>query len=533
MKLKEHFANISENVRSGIMRFISSFTIAVIFYLLLSYDIIASPSREFLEKCYPALGMGLAFSVFSVFFAEKLGFYKKYVHLLCIVPAVICFFTADMSNDYFLMVYFGIILALICFTLCLMFTKENSPVLVPHIVKSSVFIFLVCGILSAGISICLAAFQTPIYDFSYDTYVVANLFIWIVVSSALFFAYLPEKDKEITLPKLFKTIVVNVALPVYILLMAILLVYLLKIVVTMNMPAGQINWFASFASLFFVFFTFTVRQYDGKFPQTFIKLIGYFIIPVVIMQLIAIYERVAAYGLTTPRIVSIILVGISVIFAVFSIIRKKPDYVFAAVGVIVLVFTVLPKINIIDLPKQSQVAILETYLTKNNMLSNGKITANTDIPEEDKGRIVSAYNYLKYNAAGTLPDWIENTGDKNASEVFGFSGNEYGEENIYCSYSSSDRVDISGYNVMHGFSNYKFDNDTETITFAADGTEYSYDAYEFFTKLYKDYGTNSGGLPLIGIDETSSVYLTSAWADFSGDMSTLESFHISGYILIK
>ncbi len=533
MKFKERILTFTENMRGGIIRFFSSFIISVILYLLLSYDIIASPARDFLEKCYPALGMGLAFSVFFVILSEKFGFYKKASHLFCIIPTVICYFFADMSNDYFQMVFWGIILALICFTLCLLFTKENSPVLIPHIVKSSVFTVLVCGILSIGISLCLVAFQTLIYDFSYEVYAVANLFIWIVVFSSLFLAYLPEKDEEITLPKLFKTIVVNVALPVYILLMAILLIYLIKIVITMNMPVGQINWFASFASLFFVFFTFTVRQYDSKLPKIFTRFIGFFIVPVVIMQLIAIYERVAAYGLTTPRIVSLILVGVAIIFAVFSMIRKKSDYVFGFVGIIILVFTLVPKINIIDLPKQSQINILQSYLTKNNMLSDGKITANADIPTEDKERIVSAYNYLKYNAAGTLPDWLENIGDKSTADVLGFSGIEYGSDLVHCSYSSADYADISEYSGMYDFNNYKSDYDEMSITFNINGSDYSYDALSFFTKLYNNYGEDNNELPPIPLDENTSVYIRSSWATLPNDMSRITQFHIGGYILIK
>ena len=534
MKIKNTIAGFLSKVKTGASRFVSVFIMSTIMFLLLSYDIVASTDSDFIYNLSYSLGLGAFFAVLLVLIAEYKCL-KKLLQLLCIIPVAICFWVVSSmgySNDFFLMGYWGIILALVCFILYLLFTRDNSKTLIPFIVKNFFFSVSVSTILSMGVSLCLAAFDTLIFNFDYEIYVVANLFVWIVLFTNLFLAYLPKREDEIALPKIFKIIVVNVALPVYILLMLILYVYLLKIVVTGKMPVGQINWFASFASLFFVFFVFNVRQCDEKLPKIFTKLIGYFIIPVVIMQLVAIYERISAYGLTTPRIVSLILVGISIIFAVFSIFRKRLEYVILITGVVVLVFTLVPKINIIEMPKKSQLDILERYLVKNEMLSNGEIITNPDVDEKDKERIVSAYRYLKYEAAGKMPDWFENSRDKDIQEVLGFDNYYDRNMHISCHYSSGEFVDVSEYTKMYK-RNLSFDREDMKINFDIEGKTYSYDAFEIAKEMYETYGTNNDNIKPVELDENTTMYIENAWFDFSNEFSKLEYFDLNTYILIK
>ena len=285
-------------------------------------------------------------------------------------------------------------------------------------------------------------------------------------------------------------------------------------------------------SPFFVFFVFNVRQCDEKLPKVFSKLIGYFIIPVVIMQLVAIYERIFAYGLTTPRIVSMILVGISIIFAVFSIFRKRLEHVILITGVVILVFTLVPKINIIEMPKKSQLDILEKYLIKNEMLVDGEIVANPDVDDKDKERILSAYSYLRFNAAGEMPDWLEKTKKLNIQDVLGF-GNYYDRNlNISCRYSSCEFVDVSEYTKMYK-RNIDSDREFMNITFDIEGKTYSYDAFELAKELYETYGTDSDNVKPVELDENTTMYIENSLINFNGDLSKLEYFDLNTYILIK
>ena len=534
MKLKNFFIEIFKKFQGGVSRFISSFIITFAIFLILSIEILSDLKNDFLTESLISLSMGLTFSIFFVVLGERLKVNKIITHLASIIPTVLCYIIIkiDIIADYFFMGYFGIIFALGCCTLCLLYSENNEKTLIPHILKSIFFATLVCGLLNTGIMICLWAIETLIFNFDSDIYLVVVLFIWIVVFANTILAYIPKRDEEIVLPKLFNTIIVKITLPVYLFLVTILYIYLIKIVVTRNMPIGQINWFASYASLFFVLFAFCVKPYEDKLSKVFSKFSGYAIIPIVIMQLIAIYERVSAYGLTTPRIVSLILVGISIIFAVVSILNKKLHKVWWAVGIIILLFTLVPKINIIDLPKASQINLLEKYLVKNNMLVDNKIVPNENVEKYDRERIVSAYDYLM-DAAGELPVWLTQT-DTRYEDILGFPKYYQQSPNyVYCYYSSNkeNNIDISQYKTMCNIINYG--SDDNKIHIVVDGVDYGFDVRNVFDILHNKYGIKNYDVELINLTDSIDLYITSASFNYFIDDDLMDTYNIEGYLFAK
>lgn len=536
MKIKNFFTDIFKKIQVGVSRFVSAFIITLAIFIILSAVILYDIDTEWITKGCVSLAIGLVFSIFFTICGERFNLNKILTHLLPILPAAVSYILleADVTKEYFYMGYWGIILALGCFTLCLLYSNSNEKTLIPHILKSIFFTTLVCGLLSAGIMICLWAIETLIYNFDSDIYLIVTLFIWIVIYANTFLAYLPKGDEELVLPKLFNTIIVKVTLPVYIILIAILYIYLIKIVVTLNMPIGQINWFASFASLFFVFFAFCVMPFEDKLSKLFLKFSGYAIIPIVVMQLIAIYERVSAYGLTTPRIVSLILVGISVIFAVVSILNKKLQKVWWVVGIIILVFTLIPKINIIDMPKASQINLLEKYLVKNNMLVDNKIVPNENVEEYDKERITSAYDYLMYSA-GKLPVWLEENKNSSYSKVLGFDGySNYKDNVIYCGYSYNfENVDIAEYKRMYKFYSSEYDKEIKVAEFKAGEKVYTYDIYNLFNELYEKYGEDCSSIEPVQIADGVYIYIKSSYFSYSTNTGLLNNYSMDGYIFEK
>lgn len=537
MKLKKFLTDILKKTQMGISRFLSSFIITLAIFSILSMEILTDLNMEYLGETLTALLMGLVFSIFFVVLGERGGLNKILTQLFPIIPTVLCYIIikSDIIEEYFFMGYWGIILALGCFTLCLLYSKNNEKTLIPHILKSIFFTTLVCGLLTLGIMICLWAIETLILNFDSDIYFVVALFIWIVIFANTFLAYLPKHDEGLVLPTLFNTIIVKVTLPVYIILIAILYIYLIKIVVTLNMPIGQINWFASFASLFFVFFAFCVMPYEDKLSKTFLKISGYAIIPIVIMQLIAIYERVSAYGLTTPRIISLILVGISVIFAVVSILNKEMQKVWWAVGIIILVFTLVPKINIIDMPKASQINLLEKYLVKNNMLVDNKIVPNENVEDYDRERIVSAFDYLAFSA-GKLPTWLEDKRNSPHTEVLGFEYNPYDTEskNVFCNYSNEfEHIDVSQYKNMITYDEYIAPDEDQALTININNNTYKYNAKDLFKSLYDKYGTSSEKIEPVELSENIIIYITYSDFSYNTEDDILDNCSIHGYVFEK
>lgn len=536
MKLKKFLTDILKKTQMGVSRFVSAFIITIAIFVILSVETLYSFGADWMYNSCVSLALGLVFSIFLTICSERFKLKKKLAHFFPILPVVISYILleSDITKEYFYMGYWGIIFALGCFTLCLLYSENNEKKLIPHILKSVFFTALVCGLLNGGIFICLGAIQTLIYDFDYEIYLVLLYFIWIVIYANTLLAYLPKHNEELVLPKLFNTIIVKVTLPIYIVLITILYIYLIKIVVTLNMPIGQINWFASFASLFFVFFAFCTKPYEDKLSKLFIKFSGYAIIPIVVMQLIAIYERVSAYGLTTPRIISLILVGISVIFAVVLILNKKLHKVWWAVGIIILAFTLVPKINIIDMPKASQINLLEKYLVKNNMLVDNKIVPNKDIEKYDKERITSAYDYLM-NSAGKLPVWLEDNRHTAQIDVLGFGSDYYSiKSNIYCNYSNEfEYIDVSQYKNMIKYDEYIDPDEDQTLTININNNVYEYDAKKLFRQLYDKYGENSDNIEPVELSENIVMYITYSDFSYSTEDDILNNFSIHGYVFEK
>lgn len=452
--------------------------------------------------------------------------------VICAITAISSFFliNANYESLYMIMAYVGIVIALICFIFFTLMREENRDMVFPKLISSMVFTGAVCSVISSGLSICIGAFQLLIFSFDdvYKMYFTVLSFVWVVGYVNIFLSFIPKREANIPQSKIFRIFVLFAGLPLYILLIAILLIYLAKIVITLNMPVGEINWFASFASLFFIFFLLSVKQYGEKLPRLFVKFGGYFLLPVLIMQAIAVFERINAYGLTTPRTVSLVLIVISILFIGGSIISPKHLNIIALLsGIIVLIVTVTP-FNVIDMPISSQTSILENVLVKNNMLENGKVIPNANISDEDAKIISSSYRYLKYDAK-KVPEFIPNS-EKEFKEIFGvkdmyYSKNEH--QYTYCNFRTKKSVDIKEYSTMIDTDYYQGD----IWEIEHEGKYYSVNLKELAKEIYDQYGVSKNDMDIYEVDENIGLYFQNF--SFSIENDIIDYYSFNGYVMIK
>lgn len=531
MKVREYFQNFFGNVKTGIQRYLIAFICSVLCFFTISYEILFETGKE--EIIVPLCMTYALVALFSVllkttqeYLCQKLNSSIQYG--LCTLTAIAGFLLIEHNYEslYTIMAYSGIMVALLCFIFFILMRGANRDLAFPKLVASFVFTGAVCGVLSGGLSTCIAAFQSLIFtwDSSYKLYLIVNLFVWVIGFPNIFLSFIPKTETPVSQSKIFRIFVLFAGLPLYILLIAILLIYLAKIVITLNMPVGEINWFASFASLFFIFFVMSVMQYTEKLAKLFIKYGGYFLIPVLIMQAIAVFERINAYGLTTPRTISLVLIAISILFIGGAIISPKHLNKVALIsGMVVLLVTVTPW-NVIDMPVASQTAILKNTLIKNNMIKDGVVIPNKNVSDEDAKSILSAYNYLKYNARKT-PDFIPNS-EKDFPEIFGFSDviKENGYEGWFFQTKAS--ADITDYNQMVKV--YAYD---EVLTIDHNGQQYNINLYDLAQELYQTYGSHQSELDIYRVNENVGLYMVSFTADLENGNIVYSSF--SGYALLK
>jgi hypothetical protein len=431
--------------------------------------------------------------------------------------------------------YIGVTAAVAAAAVYFLFTRENENFIISHLIKNLFFAGFFGLVFFSGITLCLYAVYYLIYEFAdLEKYIITIVaFSYEVLALNLFLSLLPREGDEIHIPKAFKILVLYVAFPIYLLLVTVLYVYLGKILVTMNMPGGQINLFASFAALFFIFFRFTIIQYDYSVTRLFSRFGGYLMLPILVAQAVAVYIRLNVYGLTSARYASLLLTAVAVIFIIMSLIRQGrhiKHIILVLIGVVFLA-SVTP-LNIIDVPVYEQTARLERVLVNNGMLSGNSVIPKSDIAEEDKKQIMSCYNYLIYQKK--IPPYLE--GNPNFLVLFGFesNGNSYNNIRYYNNSSSlSSELDISGYTRMIQIDKNSDNKVNGRMVLTINGTDY--DITDFVLSLEKN-GSKNGSQDNTQITfapaENILIYFNSIDCGINPD-NTFNYYNIRGFAFIK
>jgi len=504
---------------NGIKRFYTNTFFTLIIFgiscVLIHWEGIINDVEKILLRMMMVSLLGLLISTLFTLITEKLDVPVKQFKIInpvisFIVPALyFFFFLTDISNRYQVTALMGIYVAFLLVAVYYSNKTSNEAFtvhfsyLVKNMFTSAVVSLL---IVMLGLFLCMTAVYFLIYKFSDLDKILFTIFSfsWIVLFVNLFFAMLPEKPEDYKIPKFFKVVTLYTALPIYLGLLLILYVYLGKIAVTRKFPSGQLNWFASFASLIGIFLFVTLKQYSDKntFVKWYIKYFGYVLLPIIAMQCIAVHIRFQNYGLTSPRYVSMVLIGLSIVTAVVSLIQygKHVPYVLFLGWLCSLMLTIGP-LNLYNVPLNEQESRLIRVLKNNSMLKdNNEIIAKADIDKEEKIKITSAYNYIVGDDVGKSK-LLNAYNGKPFKQVFGFeqefeeNDHRYNNNYTYVNYySKTQDVDLSGYSKMLNIIPYyrpqsiiKIDNNILTINY--NETEYSIDLNSFIKGVYDEYGT--------------------------------------------
>ena len=357
------------------------------------------------------------------------------------------------------------IVALIAFVLY--HKKEDRPI-VSHLIKSGFIVAVFTGVVFAGVSVCLAAFHFLIFHFDQVWKIYGILYLLAVglFGVTLFLSYVPRPDEEVSIPATYRTIIHKALFFIYLILIGILYLYILKIIVTWKMPVGRLNWFGSFALLFYVFFYLSVDEKDGHYQALFKKHGAYLLIPVLAIQIFAIIIRLNAYGLTTARMMSLILIVIAVGFMAAQIFGFHVSLCFPLILLLAFVFTCTP-LNIYDVPNRAQEKRLKNALTEGGALVDGVLNDTVNMEAQYLEDARSAYDYLRYSSGNKSSFFEEFSNSKIASS---FDNNTYNNRitSFYYSVDLEDKTfDISAFKQMKLISQFDEDYAKEAESFFA------------------------------------------------------------------
>ena len=420
MSVKTYVSNKMTVLVNGIRRFAFPFAYTTLLFLVASYTIIKETNTEPLTRIILALSFGFFASILLTLLVERFAI-KINVYLfqsLSVVATIGCwYFVKNFDSDaYIAMGYFGVTFAVVACIIFFLYNEDNKDLLAPHLLKGFVFSGAVAAILQGGLTLCIVAFNAIIMEIPemWKYLGILGVFTGVLVAVNLFLSGVPKSGEVIVLPKVVKILLGTIGLPIYLLLLTILYLYLGKILITWNIPSNEINIYASFAALFFILFYFTLGSFrtENKMIDLFMKWGKYALIPIILVQLYAINIRVSAYGITSLRYVSIILVSIVLVFLLLAIIKKGKylKVVFAVIAAVAIIFTFTP-LNVIDVPDQIQYNRLVGYLEANDMYQDGAVIAKKDIPMKDKGEITNIFEYL-VNSGGNNIELVKSFRDK-------------------------------------------------------------------------------------------------------------------------
>ena len=439
----------------------------------------------------------------------------------------------------FEMVYVGILVSAAFGILYFSYTKENEDLLFAWYIKSTIFAFAVMAVLYLGLMLCISAINALLVNFEGDIFwymiMTVNALVWAFLFPNLLCSFIPHRDDKLTVPKAYKAIASYAMLPIYLILICILYLYIIKIIFTRHMPSGAMNWYASFAVLFYIFHWLGLRMSENAWIKKFLRRGWIVLIPIVIVQVIGIYIRFTAYGLTTVRYVSIACLVVGIISLACIALNKSPRVILLASIVVTLIITITPA-NAIDIPYLNQVCRLKAALNTAGMLDDGVVTpAEKKINKGIASTIHSSWDYLKDNKSFYLHDpvieglYSEYEEGKTDEELFGY-GYSYmdGKEPTVSTYEyklerDTSYVDTSGYSKIYQdvISVFGYDLEDRYIeipkkgyedilydtskVFEGDDIWLKIDAIDFAQKLYDEIQRDEDAFKLE--DELHSTYV--------------------------
>lgn len=233
-------------------------------------------------------------------------------------------------------------------------------------------------------------------------------FSFLLFAPWMFLGGLPDESTPDDKRLGFQKFNARVMLPLALLLMAVLLAYVGKIVITWTMPVGTMNGYALAALALFTFFHLTLTGEENRIAAFFRKWVGWLMLPILAAQQVGVWIRTSAYGLTEARIFGIVLTVLCAAVVVTALLRKRAGWFFPVAAIAAVIFIASP-LNAGNIARINQEDRLEAALQRNSMLTeDGAIIANFDADMDDRTIIYDSIRYLlnQDGPEGSLTAWV-------------------------------------------------------------------------------------------------------------------------------
>ncbi len=408
MGVKDMGQRLCRSVQGGYQRFRTAMIFDAVLFVcvgVLTYCHVYEIQDWYTEEigcAAAAAAIGCIFAAALRVFLERRGQERHGFEVLLPVVVFVFFFILvqghDWTDPYILLKTAGPALVFTSVGLYCLEPQnegENPPLAVFFAISKA---WLVGTLLIVSLSTCLMAFDSLLFSLEgrlhTTLYFLIAEFSFLFIGIQVFLASLPERGKNMETPALFRALLMRVLWPVYLILLAILYLYVAKIIYVWAIPVGMMNWFASLALLAFSVFFFCFAN-DARYSllQRFLRWGLLLFLPILAVQAVAVWQRVEPYGLTVLRYTSIHCTIFGIVLLVLAFLRRSPRPALLVLVLMIAAFTLTP-LNIVDVPLRTQEARLWGVLEENDMLQDGEVVENPALAEEARDRLLSASEYL-------------------------------------------------------------------------------------------------------------------------------------------
>ena len=412
MKFEEKFKNLFPDMKKGIGRFpvtvvfslilfiVAIFTIESDFYILpeedlwIKYLIIAIPlsaSVELVREKYLENKRSNFFRITSFF-----GIFL-FIFLLKI------FFKNHFATETINITATILIFYVLFYLIPIIYRNEDKEKYLQSVVGNQMITIGFSIVLFLGLSAIVGTIDVLLINLPNTIYFDNFVFSASVFGVAFFVSRLKRKDeslKDYNLPKIVEVLICYILIPLILIYTTILYLYFVKIIFTLKMPKGIVShlvlWYTTF-SLFIIIMA-TPITYKNKFAKFYKKYFPLISIPLILLALFSINERIFQYGVTENRYLVVILI-LWLLFNMIFIIKADVKWVLISF-IFAVLLAIFSPFNLVNVSINSQNKRLERILKKNGIIQNKKfINKNNELSQRTKNEIMSIIDYFYNNAS--------------------------------------------------------------------------------------------------------------------------------------
>lgn len=274
-------------------------------------------------------------------------------------------------------------------------------------------------VLFAGLAVALLAIDNLFgVDIDGETYMRLWIVIVFVFNTWFFVGGVPRDTTHFEnlhdYPTGLKVFTQYVLVPLVIIYLLILTTYLGKVLVTRQWPSGWIGYLVSSVSavgILAMLLVHPIKDSAGNaWVRSFSRWFYVFLLPSIGMLFIAIFKRIAQYGITEKRYFLLVLTFWLAGTAIYFIVSRSKNIKSIPLTLCLLAFaTAFGPWGAFSVSELSQVQRLHGLLEKNDLIENNLVVAaQGEVSFEDRKEMSAVLNYLSStHGLRAIRDWFD------------------------------------------------------------------------------------------------------------------------------